>query len=65
MSENINIIGVDFSNGEDNSAIAIRCGNCGEFIYMNTTSDANVIDCKLFKRCSKCNVRFRKTLVYQ
>ena len=65
MNNNISIIGVDFSEGEDESALAIRCGNCGEIIHMTTTPNKDKIDCKLFKRCPKCNIKFEKTLVYQ
>ena len=64
-NNNICIIGIDFSTGEDNSAIAVRCENCKEVIYMDTTFDTNVVDCKLFKRCPKCNIEFKRTLVYQ
>ncbi len=59
------LIGVDFSETEDCSAVAVRCSNCKSFIYNNTTMDKNEIKTKIFKRCPICDTEFKQTLIYQ
>jgi hypothetical protein len=61
---NKQIISIDFSNGEDYSAMNSICGNCKMVIETETIKEyGNTIPVTVFKKCPNCGIDFISDII--
>lgn len=61
-SKNKQLIAIDWSNSNDYTSVSSICGNCG-FVLGDLpcfTSDKNIVNCKFYKKCPKCGIKFKE-----
>ncbi len=58
------IIGIDISNGTDNSCASIVCGCCHSILKIHQYSPKDVeFNVTLFKECPRCGIQFKKWII--